>query len=98
MTVRLKLRRIAEAELDETVAYYEKAESGLGLRFAAAVAAVFETAVKDPHRYPVADGDVREAAVPDFPYCVYYRCRKPFLIVVAVYHQFRDPSGWQGRP
>ena len=94
----LKLRPIAQAELDESVAYYEVSESGLGLRFAGVVNTVFESILKDPRRYPVADGDVREAAVPGFPYCIYYRVRDPYLIVVAVYHQSRDPSGWKGRP
>ena len=46
---------------------------------------------------PIAQEEL-DAYVPGFPFCVYYRIRKPYLIVIAVYHQSRDPSGWKGRP
>lgn len=51
----------------------------------------------DPLRYPIVERDVHEAPVKNFPYCIYYRIRKNLLIVIAVYHQARDPLGWQQR-
>ena len=64
---------------------------------AAAVEATLAEAAATPDRFPVADGDVREAPVDGFPYCIYYRVRAGRLIVLAVYHQSRDPDGWKDR-
>ena len=62
-----------------------------------AVPFVPDTTSQHPDRYPVAEGDVREAAVSRFPYCVYYRVKPDRAVVVAVFHASRDPSIWQGR-
>jgi plasmid stabilization system protein ParE len=97
MTLRDRYRKAAQDEFDSSVDYYEAAQIGLGARFAGEVRRVVAGACKDPRRYPIAVRDIREAYIPGFPYCVYYRVRSPYLIVVAVYHQSRDPSGWKGR-
>jgi hypothetical protein len=98
MRLTVRFRSSARAEYDLAIAWYDQARTGLGSIFEAAVQAVLDEASVTPDRFPVADGDVREAAVSGFPYCVYYRVRQSLLIVVAVYHQSRDPSGWHGRP
>ena len=97
MSLPVSFRAPAQAEYDTAVAWYDQARPGLGRDFEAEVEAVLVAAAAAPDRYPVADGDVREAPVSGFPYCVYYRVRSNKLIVVAVYHQSRDPSGWRGR-
>ena len=97
MSLPVSFRAPARAEYDAAVSWYEQARPGLGSDCEAEVQAVLDTASATPDRYPVADGDVREAPVRGFPYCVYYRVRLGKLIVVAVYHQSRDPSGWRGR-
>lgn len=93
----VSFRPIAQAEFDAAVAWYDQARPGLGADFAASVQAVLDEAGRNPARFPVADRDVREGPVVGFPYCVYYRVRSGRLVVVAVYHQARDPSGWRGR-
>lgn len=50
-----------------------------------------------PDLYPVAARDIREAPVRGFPYCVYYRVRAGRLVVLAVFHQSRNPTDWQSR-
>ncbi len=97
MTLSVNFRALAKAEYEVAVVWYNEARNGLGGDFEAEVQAVLDEASAHPNRYPIADGDVREAPVSGFPYCVYYRVRSGKLIVVAVYHQSRDPSGWQGR-
>lgn len=97
MTLPVSFRAVAQAEYDEAVAWYDEALAGLGSDFESEVQAVLDEASATPDRYPLAEGDVREAPVRGFPYCVYYRVRSGKLIVVAVYHQSRDPSGWRGR-
>ena len=97
MTLPIRFRPIAQAEFDAAVAWYEQARPGLGADFAAEVEAVLAEAARAPNRFPVVDGDVREGPVRGFPYCAYYRVRAGRVVVVGVYHQARDPSGWRGR-
>ena len=97
MSLLVSFRALAQAEYDAAIAWYDQARADLGNDFETEVQAVLDVASATPDRYPVADGDVREAPVSGFPYCVYYRVRLSKLIVVAVYHQSRDPSGWRGR-
>ena len=97
MSLPLRVRPAAQAELSAAVAWYEGKRPGLGAAFAAAVRPVLDAAAATPEFYPVAEGDTREAPVPGYPYCAYYRVRLGELVVIAIYHQSRDPSGWRGR-
>jgi toxin ParE1/3/4 len=58
---------------------------------------VLERIATQPDFYAVAWNGVREALVPGFPYCVYYREEAGQVLVLAVFHSSRDPSIWQGR-
>ena len=60
-----------------------------------AVQAVLDEISFAPTRFPILQGDVQLAPVGDFPYGVYYRFRSERIVVVAIYHQSRDPQGWQ---
>ena len=97
MTLPLVFRPVAEAEFDSAAAWYEAQRPGLGDDFVAAIQQVLDTITNHPERYPVADGDVREAPVARFPYCVYYRVKPNRVVVISVFHTSRDPSIWQTR-
>ena len=97
MSLSIRLRPLAQDELASAIAWYEAASAGLGAAFGGAVFRILDTAAATPLIFPVADGEIREAAVTGYPYCAYYRVRGNLLIVVAIYHQSRDPSGWRGR-
>jgi toxin ParE1/3/4 len=97
MSLPLVFRSAAQAEFDGAVAWYETQRPGLGADFVAEVQQVLDTIANQPDRYPVASGDVREAPVSRFPYCVYYRVKPDRVVVISVFHTSRDPSVWQGR-
>lgn len=97
MTLPMVFRPVAQAEFDAAAAWYEGQQPGLGNDFVAEVQQVFDTIANHPERYPIADGDVREALVSRFPYCIYYRVKPDRVVVIAVFHTSRDPSIWQGR-
>jgi toxin ParE1/3/4 len=61
------------------------------------VQAALDAIADHPGRYAVASGDIREAPVNRFPYCVYYRVRAGRVVVVAIFHASRDPAVWQSR-
>jgi toxin ParE1/3/4 len=97
MSLPLTFRPAAQAEFDAAAGWYESQRPGLGDDFVAEVQEVLDTIANHPEGYPVADGDVREAPVSRFPYCVYYRVKPDRVVVIAVFHTSRDPSIWQGR-
>lgn len=97
MTLPLVFRAAAQTEFDDAAARYEGQRAGLGIDFVAEVRAVLATIAGQPDRYPLASGDLREAEVSRFPYCVYYRVRPGRVVVIAVFHTARDPAIWQGR-
>lgn len=97
MNRQLVLLRQARREFDEAADWYEARRAGLGARFTAAVQRVFDAATANPGRYPRALGEIREGPVHRFPYLVYYREEGDRIVVIAVYHTSRDPSGWQSR-
>lgn len=89
--------RSAKAEFDDAADWYEERRPGLGPAFAAAVRSVLDQAVKQPDHYPVAYRNVREALVPDYPYCVYFWEEPNRVVVLAIFHSSRDPQVWQSR-
>jgi toxin ParE1/3/4 len=97
MILPVVFRRAARAEFDDAADWYEARQAGLGARFTAAVQQVLDRVAAQPDRYPQVYGGVREAIVPRFPYCVYYRDEPGQVLVLSVFHTARDPSVWQGR-
>ena len=97
MTLPVVFRPAAQEEFDAAVAWYESQRPGLGGDFVAQVKHILVTIANHPERYRIADGDVREALVSRFPYCVYYRVNRDRVVVIAVFHSSRDPAIWQGR-
>jgi toxin ParE1/3/4 len=90
-------RRAARAAFDDAADWYDQRQAGLGAAFTAAVQQVLNIAAAQPDFYPAVWGDVREALVPSYPYCVYFRAEPAQLLVLSVFHTARAPSIWQGR-
>ena len=97
MSLPLVFRAAAQAELDDAAVWYERQKPGLGDDFVREVRRVLDTIAAQPDRYALASGDVHEAPVSRFPYCVYYRVKPTRIVVIAVFHTARDPSVWQSR-
>ncbi|MBI2804085.1 MAG: type II toxin-antitoxin system RelE/ParE family toxin [Planctomycetes bacterium] len=97
MSVEVRLRRMARAEYEEAVAWYEERRSGLGLRFASEIDATLEAIGERPDRYPETWPGIREALVSNWPYCLYYQVHDDHVMVIAVFHTSRDPAVWQRR-
>jgi plasmid stabilization system protein ParE len=93
----LHFRRVARAEYVRAIGWYEEQKPGLGARFEAHVEAVLDIISRQPNRYALVEGEVREASVRRFPYSVFYRVESARIVVIAVFHQSRDPSEWQSR-
>jgi plasmid stabilization system protein ParE len=97
MRLRVVFRRAARAEFDDAADWYEQRRAGLGASFTAAVEGVLHRFAAQPDFYAEVHQGVREALVPGYPYCVYYREEPRQVVVLAVFHTARDPSIWRGR-
>ncbi len=79
------------------VAYYSKANEGLGVKFAQAVEIAARSALANPAGgVPSAKG-TRSRIVKGFPFSVVYRVSDSEFLVVAVMHHRRDPGYWTVR-
>lgn len=97
VSTQIVFRRVARAEFDKAGDWYEDRRPGLSASFASAVQAVLDQIAEHPDRYAIAEGEIREAQVSGFPYCVYYRAEPERIIVLAVFHTSRDPDDWRSR-
>ncbi len=97
MNLPIVFRRAARAEFDDTADWYEQRRAGLGPAFTEAVQRVLEQIAAQPALHPQVYQDVREALVPGYPFCVYYREEPGQVVVLSIFHTARDPSIWQGR-
>jgi hypothetical protein len=98
MSLALVFRPAAQAEFDAAAARYDAIRAGLGADFVAEVQRDLDTIANQPDRYPIALRDIRKGQVRRFPYCVYYRTRTHYALVLAVFHMSRNPAIWQSRP
>ena len=97
VSVPLTFRRLALAEFYDAVDWYEQRSAGRGSTFLGAVRKILLEIAGAPDGYPEVHEDVREAAVPGFPYAAYYRIEPRRVHVLAVFHMSRDPTEWQSR-
>ena len=99
MSALIRYRAEARIEYSDAIAYFEEEKPGLGSDFEAEVEACIGSIALYPDRYPIILGDVREAAVSRFPYCIYYFrfTNTDMVMILSVYHQSRDPDGWKNR-
>lgn len=70
---------------------------GLGNEFLADLQATLTDIAEAPAQFETLHRGTRRALLRRFPYAVFYREVADRLIVVAVYHAKRSPSGWKRR-
>ncbi len=97
MNHRIIIRPFAELDLAEAWDYYRAQRPGLEEKFAAQVWTTIQRISENPQSYPLVHKQCRKAVVNVFPYNVIYLVRDEVVLVVAVYHASRKPSGWKNR-
>lgn len=89
--------RAASAEFDDAANWYRQRRAKLGEAFINSVQRVLDRVATQPNFYPLVREGVREAIVPRYPFCIYYRQEPDRIVVLSVFHTARDPSVWQSR-
>jgi len=97
MSTAIHFLRVARREFDDAADWYDQHAGGKGPAFTAAVRQTLDLIAGNPQLYAEVQDDVRAAPVHGFPYCVYYRSDPDQIVVLAVFHNSRDPAVWQSR-
>lgn len=87
----------AEAELADTISYYNMQSEGLGFEFATEVKRTIERIVQHPEAWAKLSKRTRRCRTNRFPYGVIYQVREETLLIVAVMHLSREPQTWKSR-
>ena len=95
--MRVVFRPQAVKELLEAQAWYEARAVGLGAEFARAFEVALQAACRQPLGFAEAEEGCRRVVLRRFPFSLYYRASADELLVVAVFHHRRAPTGRQGR-
>lgn len=95
MSFTLTFRPVARHELEAAALWYENERRGLGEDFLREVERALELVREHPERFPDVHRGLRRIRVRRFPYSVIYRVEGTTVIVHAVFHARRDPTGWK---
>lgn len=87
----------ARLEFIDAIAYYERSEAGLGLRFSREVYATINRIVLDSAAWPRISDNTRRCLTRRFPYGVIYEIRQDDILIIAVNHLSREPFYWKDR-
>ena len=87
----------ALADLARAEAWYENQQPGLGAEFEVQIESAITRAASAPFAYSPFRRHTRRVMVRRFPYYIYYVVESDVLRVLAVLHQRRGSSAWQGR-
>lgn len=87
----------AREEFLAEVEYYNKAQAGLGARFAEAIEKAAALALVFPDVGSPSSSGTRRVVVKDFPFSLLYNSSPGGIVIFAVAHQSRRPGYWRER-
>jgi plasmid stabilization system protein ParE len=97
MPLPLVFRRIAQIELDESVARYEDKRMVLGREFRIEIERNLRRIAKHPQKFGQTRGQMRRVVLQRFPYSIYFLPEVDRVIVLAVFHARRAPQQLERR-
>jgi len=87
----------AEAELVESVAFYETRRRGLGLEFESAARGAIKKIQAAPLLHPAQQNGARRFIMDRFPFVIHYIDLPDTIWIVAFAHTSRKPGYWLRR-
>lgn len=97
MPYQLRIRRAAEADIQEAYEYYEECRPGLGQDFILCLEASLDKITKTPDHYPVIHRNIHRILLKRFPFGVFFIVKENTIVVLAVMHGSRSPRRWKVR-
>ncbi|HEU6447432.1 MAG TPA: type II toxin-antitoxin system RelE/ParE family toxin [Verrucomicrobiae bacterium] len=93
MKRKIVLRRIAEKEFDDSIAFYENERQGLGMEFRAIIEQYFQRIADNPEWFPKIHGEVRRAVIlRRFPFVIHFLVEAELIVILSVFHTSREPE------
>ncbi|HWZ03942.1 MAG TPA: type II toxin-antitoxin system RelE/ParE family toxin [Mucilaginibacter sp.] len=94
MTYKYKLHPAAQEEYESSVSWYLKRSLKAATNFVNAVENRFVNICNDPRRYPNEFKHYHECVIHSYPFTIVYTIEesRKLIVIIAVYHQKRDPS------
>ena len=92
---RCLVQPLAQADVDEALAWYDEQTAGLAQQLLAELDAVFARISENPAQFAFVKEPIRRALLRRFPYSVYYLVDGEVAAVIAVVHQRRHPDTWK---
>lgn len=90
--MKIKFTPEAQFEFRESVIFYELKQKGLGKRFSEAIKKSLYFIAKNPFGSEVKYLEVRvTTTVKKFPYTIHYSIENGFVLIIAVFHNSRNP-------
>lgn len=95
----VRLLSLAEFELGEAIAFYERRSPGLGRRFFKEFSAAIDRIRFMPEAWPLVGEITRKIIMKGYPYSIFYQLEQSVdeLVVTAVAHHRRNPTGFEDR-
>ncbi|MBA3965836.1 MAG: type II toxin-antitoxin system RelE/ParE family toxin [Nitrospirales bacterium] len=94
---RLRVRKIARAEIVAAFEWYLHRFPAAAQQFLHAVEEAMRMIEESPERYPVIRGHLRRLLLQRFPYAIYYKVFPMTISVVGVIHGHRHQDSWLQR-
>lgn len=97
--MKLRIHRLAVAEIDHEVDYYDSRHVGLGAELEDEIEAAFELILRFPEADPVSvnRADRRIMALACFPFTLPYQIAGDEIVILALAHTSRRPGYWSRR-
>ena len=92
MKYKLIIRPEAESELLKAVKWYEEKVKGLGANLLLNVEATIESILRIPEAYTPLYKNTRRALVRKYPFGIHYIIDRDKIVVIAIFHESRDPK------
>jgi plasmid stabilization system protein ParE len=93
----VRLLAVAEAELDEAIAWYGRQAPGLGDAFLVELLRALRLIERHPYAWQALDSDIRRCRLTRFPYAILYGLEGSDIVVLAIAHMHRAPTYWRNR-
>jgi plasmid stabilization system protein ParE len=97
--MRLRIHRLAVAEIDYEVDYYESRHAGLGAELEDELETAFELVLRFPEAAPQWKNrpDRRVLTLDRFPFTLAYQIVSDEIVILALAHTSRRPGYWSQR-
>jgi len=89
--------KLAEQELYDAQAYYEKRQENLGSIFKEILYKAIKRVVNFPKSYEEVKPSIRKCTIHKFPYNILYSARNDKILIIAITNHKRKPNYWVNR-